>query len=94
MKERYGHLTVVEEITHNGYKNIVAYVTVGMKRLYMDQTYIGRTKSCGCGNYKNRHKYKNLTNKTFGKLVAIKPTKLRSEGTVVWECQCLCGEKS
>lgn len=39
MKERYGHLTVVEEITHNGYKNIVAYVTVGMKRLYIDQTY-------------------------------------------------------
>lgn len=34
-----------------------------------------------------------MTNKTFGKLVAIKPTKLRSEGTVVWECQCLCGRK-
>lgn len=94
MKERYGHLTVVEEITHNGYKKYRCLCDCGNETIvYRSNLLSGRTKSCGCGNYKNRHKYKNLTNKTFGKLVAIKPTKLRSEGTVVWECQCLCGRK-
>lgn len=60
----------------------------------------GNTKSCGCQNNKSRKiniqkaidKCKlDLTNKTFGKLKAIKPTNERKGNSIVWECQCECG---
>ncbi|MDR0491599.1 MAG: AP2/ERF family transcription factor [Oscillospiraceae bacterium] len=47
----------------------------------------GTTKSCGCGRYRIR----DLTNQRFGKLIAIRPTEQRSGKSVVWECQCDCG---
>ena len=36
----------------------------------------------------------NLKNQTFGYLKAIKPTLLREEsnGSVIWECRCICGK--
>lgn len=45
----------------------------------------GHIKSCGCG------KKVDLTGMRFGKLTAIKPTEKRSHGSIVWECQCDCG---
>ena len=51
----------------------------------------GKTKSCGCLKKENTAA-KDLTNKKFGKLIAIKPTKERSfGGSIVWECICSCG---
>ena len=48
----------------------------------------GKTKSCGC------KKKIDLTNKRFGKLVALKPTEKREiNGSVIWECICDCGNK-
>ena len=44
-----------------------------------------RTKSCGCTHSLD------ITNKRFGKLVALEPTDKRSHGTIVWKCQCDCG---
>ena len=52
----------------------------------------GSTKSCGCGQNKNRP-MKNLSNQKFGQLTAISPTKERSRGSVVWKCVCSCGEQ-
>ena len=49
----------------------------------------GSTRSCGCQN-QNR-KYNNLTNKRFGKLIAIKPTDKRQSKSIVWLCKCDCG---
>lgn len=46
----------------------------------------GRTKSCGCNNRQNT-----LTGQRFGKLVALRPTEKRSHGSILWECQCDCG---
>lgn len=44
--------------------------------------------SCGCGRRKD------IANKRFGKLIALYPTKKRSENqSVVWKCQCDCGNK-
>lgn len=51
----------------------------------------GNTKSCGCLKKENTSA-KDLTNKKFGKLTAIKPTKERSiGGSIMWECLCSCG---
>lgn len=35
--------------------------------------------------------FKDLTNKRFGKLIAIRPTKERLDTSVIWECNCDCG---
>ncbi|WP_127341776.1 AP2 domain-containing protein [Enterococcus faecalis] len=95
MKERYGHLVVIEEIIKNGYKMYRCLCDCGNETLvYRSNLLSGRTKSCGCGNVKNRLKYKDLSNKSFGKLTAIKPTNMRSEKSVVWECDCSCGNKT
>lgn len=46
----------------------------------------GNTKSCGCLSKLD------LTGQHFGKLTAIKPTEKRSNNcSIVWKCQCDCG---
>ncbi|UTX63838.1 hypothetical protein DEH83_10010 [Streptococcus constellatus] len=53
----------------------------------------GRTKSCGCLEYENRHKCKNVAGKSFGDLLVTRKTDNRKNGLVVWECTCQkCGE--
>ena len=34
---------------------------------------------------------KDITNQRFGKLVALNPTDERKHGSIVWKCQCDCG---
>lgn len=34
---------------------------------------------------------KNLTGQRFGRLIALEPTKERQYGSIVWKCQCECG---
>jgi hypothetical protein len=47
----------------------------------------GTTKSCGCILGKN------ISNMQFGRLMAIKPTHKKIGRSIVWECQCSCGNK-
>lgn len=58
----------------------------------------GNTKSCGC--YKKsvlikenkKRQTVDLTNKRFGKLIALEPTDKRTnDGRVIWKCKCDCG---
>ena len=53
----------------------------------------GNTQSCGCLHKDTIRKNfsKDITNQRFGNLVAIKPTEERRHGSIVWECQCDCG---
>ena len=48
----------------------------------------GATTSCGCFH----NGQKNLTGYRFGRLTAIKATRHRQNGSVLWECQCDCGK--
>lgn len=38
-----------------------------------------------------RKRMKDLTGQTFGNLTAIRPLRLSSQGTVIWEFKCACG---
>ena len=58
----------------------------------------GKTKSCGCLNNEMRSKIgknniKDITNKRFGKLVAIERTNIRQNDSLGydWICKCDCG---
>lgn len=49
-------------------------------------------KSTGCGHDKKKGKYYNdITGKKFGELTALSPTEKRDQGSIVWKCQCSCG---
>lgn len=45
----------------------------------------GATKSCGC-----IHTY-NLVGKKFGRLTPLEPTQKRQGSSIVWKCECDCG---
>lgn len=56
----------------------------------------GNSQSCGCLKNeliaeKGKQNAVDLTNKRFGKLVAIEPTEKRSNTHIVWKLKCDCG---
>lgn len=51
----------------------------------------GHTKSCGCLR-KERQQPVDLTNRRFGRLIAVRSTEERKNTSVVWECRCDCGK--
>ena len=52
----------------------------------------GHTKSCGCLYKETSQKaIKDLTGQRFGNLIALYPTEKRSGTSVVWYCECDCG---
>jgi hypothetical protein len=48
----------------------------------------GRNISCGCARGSTGS---DISGQRFGKLIAVKPTDERYNGSVVWECKCDCG---
>ena len=55
----------------------------------------GRTQSCGCQTSLliGKKVKKDLTGKKIGFLTVLGPTEKRQSGSIVWECQCVCGNK-
>ena len=47
---------------------------------------------CKKGQLISKKTTKDLTGKVFGYLTVLKPTEERSNGSIVWECQCECGK--
>lgn len=95
MNQKFGRLTVIGEAPN--IKGRTAWlcicdceneVTVITKSLRD-----GNTQSCGCLHKEivNKRLAKDLTNRRFGKLTAIEATDERKHGSVVWKCQCDCG---
>ena len=54
----------------------------------------GKVLSCGCLRKEicSTLFIKDVTNQVFGFLTAIRPTEKRHYESVVWECQCICGQ--
>lgn len=56
----------------------------------------GTTKSCGCYQKERmseiaKANYSNISGMRFGHLVALEPTELRQVKSIIWKCQCDCG---
>ena len=61
----------------------------GKKKVGSQHLVRGLVKSCGC----LQTEIEDLSGQTFGRLTAIAPTTERVRGSVVWECECSCGNK-
>ena len=89
--QKFGMLTVIEE--HPKIKNRTAWLCKcecgNQKAVITKSLRNGNTKSCGCLHKKTVSK--DLSNQRFGRLIALKPTEERVNGSVIWECQCDCG---
>lgn len=54
----------------------------------------GAVKSCGCLHKEHAaHSYIDITNQRFGKLVALYPVGVNKGRTIMWHCQCDCGNE-
>ena len=53
----------------------------------------GKTQSCGCKKKVliGQKVSKDLTGKKFGYLTVLAPTEDRQNGSIIWKCQCDCG---
>ncbi|NYB74981.1 AP2 domain-containing protein [Sedimentibacter hydroxybenzoicus DSM 7310] len=90
---KFGLLTVLREYRNEkGYLVYECICECGtIKTAYKSNIVSGRTKSCGCLEEKNRRKYRDISGRRFGRLIANRPTEHRSSGSIVWECSCDCG---
>ena len=89
--QRFGMITVKKKAV-NPYKNRHTYwlcdCDCGKTNILIDGENLkaGRTKSCGCDNYK---KPEDLTGRKFGKLTPL--YWFYQDNKVLWHCQCECG---
>ena len=88
--EKYGKLTVLARVENKGRDAaFLCECECGMQKEYPAMWLLqGRVKSCGCSRGTPPV---DLTGKRFGHVVALRPTDRRDGKSVVWECQCDCG---
>lgn len=53
----------------------------------------GIISSCGCYGKEKNSEYKDLTNRTFGRLVVIKAISFPDKPRIQWLCRCKCGNE-
>ena len=91
--KRFGKLVVVKisERRSNGYLLWECQCDCGnIKYTTTDRLLNGTVKSCGCARGRQAE---DLTGKRFGLLVPIRPTEHRQANSIIWECQCDCGNQ-
>lgn len=91
--DKVGMLTLLQKKREKNRTYYYCRCDCGTEKWIRADTIGKSTISCGCYNKKNNSlKPKDLTNKTFGYLKAIKPTESKvSNGSIIWECVCKCG---
>ena len=98
--QRFGRLTALRKKEERRRRYIVweCLCDCGKTTFVTQQQLVnGLTKSCGCLRIEHsidtgKKNAKDLTGQRFGKLTAVRPTELRKNSFVVWECLCDCGE--
>lgn len=89
--KRFGKLVVLEETDQRKYGRVVWKCQCDCGNMtYATSTQLisGKRTSCGCNNAAI-----DITNKRFGKLVAIKPIDKDKYGYTQWLCKCDCGNE-
>lgn len=87
--EKFGRLTVIKDSGQRNNQQQIMWEckcdcgnTILVSTVHLTS---GHTKSCGCSRRLD------LTGQHFGILVALEPTNQRYNSSVVWKCQCDCG---
>ena len=92
---RYGKLIAIEPTAERRYASVVwkCRCDCGNEVLASQKDLEnGRKISCGCSDRQRGRAANDLTGKRFGKLTALRKTNERTaKGSVIWECQCDCG---
>lgn len=91
--DKFGYLTINEVYKdERGYRKCKCICDCGNQtEVYMSNLVSGRTRSCGHLEKSNQQSYIDMTGQHYGKLTVLKPTKERYDQSVVWLCQCKCG---
>lgn len=93
--QKYGRLTVISSAPNQrGNSAWLCQCDCGNQKIILTRSLRnGNTKSCGCLHKEivAKNFSKDLTNQRFGNLLALNPTSERKHGSVVWKCQCDCG---
>ena len=95
--QHFGKLTILSMMYEScGKTKALCRCECGNKKIIDIQNVInGHTQSCGCFEKESRHNREHLidiSGQRFVMLVAVTPTKERSSNnSVIWECQCDCG---
>ena len=92
---RFGNLTVLKKSNEKKYGTQTQWVCLcdcgGIKIATTSSLNGGRVTTCGC-SLSRRGNISNIENKRFGRLLAVRKTDKRKNGSVVWLCQCDCGK--
>lgn len=93
--ERYGRLTVVEEVARKGYtRRWLCKCDCGNERIVTQPNLRnGHTTSCGCVQREktSESNVADLTGKKFGKLTVIERCGTSKNRKAKWLCKCECG---
>ena len=88
--QKYNKLTVIEKVeSKNSHSQWRCLCECGNETIVSsDKLKNGHTKSCGCERNKNKI---DLIGQKFGKLTVIADSGKRHNGSVIWTCECECG---
>ena len=95
--KNFGHLKILDVYRNGKYRMAFCECDCGnRKEINFYNVIQGKTKSCGCYEAKSRfnrkHSDDSIIGKKFGKLKVIKDSGKRgTNGSVLWECVCDCG---
>lgn len=95
--QRFGHLVALERLPEkygNSYLWRCQCDCGNIVNVSASALISGNKNSCGClRTERARDRINDITGKKFGRLTALEPTDKRIDGSVVWKCQCDCGQE-
>lgn len=95
-ERKFGRLTALEDVGRGKTGNVLwrCICTCGTERIIRSGELInGHTKSCGCLRKEmlSKSRFKDLTDRRFGKLTVIEFVRINKHGVAIWRCLCDCG---
>lgn len=85
---RIGTLLILDRKRENNRTYYLCKCDCGNEKWMRSDTLTNKTMSCGC---KRGYNFRDLTNKRFGMLTAIKVVGTTKNNGYLWQCKCDCG---